>query len=75
MLHQPHRSTDVQVNHPLEVGEIAVEELLTARVGARVVDQQPDLEIGGRVEEPVDGRRVDEINLRVRTSTPRWRHS
>ena len=41
---------------------VAVEEVLAAGVGSRVVDQQPDLEVGGRVRDGGDAAGPDQID-------------
>jgi hypothetical protein len=47
MLDQSHHGGEVQVDDPLESGEVGVQELCTGRVRAGVVDQQPDFQAVG----------------------------
>ena len=62
VLDQRQGSGDVEVDDLLELGEVAVEEVLAVRVRAGVVDQQADLEpVGGRDDlvDRVGRRQVD----------------
>ena len=48
VVHECKRCRNIEIDDPLEFGEIAVKELVAVCVGARDQDQQAHLELGGR---------------------------
>ena len=58
---QGERGRDVEVDDLLELDQVAVEELLAVRVGAGVVDEQPDLDVLDLVDDPRDRVRGGQV--------------